>query len=607
MPDTIYNTSLFILLAPLCAGLTAFFVKRTWAHSLTIAGVALSLLLSLYLAKIIILEGNSGFDGAIYTWAMTGSFQFDIGFLIDPLSVLMMVIVTFVSLAVHVYTIGYMRDDPGYQRFFGYISLFTFFMLLLVMSNNLMSMFIGWEGVGLISYLLIGFWFNRESAVQGSLKAFLVNRVGDIGFLLGIAVIFHYFRSLNFSVIFQRVSDVVPTTMSFAGMEVFVITMACILLFIGAMGKSAQMPLHIWLPESMEGPTPISALIHAATMVTAGIYMVARMSPLFEQSDAALSFILVIGATGALFTGFLAIVQQDIKRVIAYSTLSQLGYMVVALGASAFAAGMFHLFTHAFFKALLFLGAGSVILAMHHEQDIRKMGNLRKYMPITYSTFLIGSLSLAALPPFSGFYSKDTIIEAVHLSEIAGAQYAYWCVLIGAFVTALYSFRVFFVVFHTKERMSDHTREHLHETPWVVWGPLVILAVPSIMLGGLIIEPLLYNADGWLKDSIFVMPRHNVLSVLGQEFQGAGAMALHALYSPACWLSVLGIATAWLAYIRYPFIPKALATRFSGIYRILQNKYGFDDFNQRVFVQGSRGLGEGLFQGDIRVIDGQMV
>jgi NADH-quinone oxidoreductase subunit L len=614
--ETISNLSLVILLAPLAAGLLASMagkqIGRSGAHSITILAVAVSFIFSLYLAKLIILDGVSPYNGALYTWAISGNFQFDIGFLIDQLSVIMMVIVTFVSLAVHVYTIGYMHDDAGYQRFFGYISLFTFFMLLLVMSNNLMSLFIGWEGVGLISYLLIGFWFNRESAIQGSLKAFLVNRVGDLGFLLGIAVIFHHFGSVNFSVIFnaaEQPSDILHNTITlWPGNEVLMVTVASVLLFIGAMGKSAQVPLHIWLPESMEGPTPISALIHAATMVTAGIYLVARMSPLFEQSEVALTMILVVGATGALFTGLLAIVQQDIKRVIAYSTLSQLGYMVVALGASAFAAGMFHLITHAFFKALLFLAAGSVIIAMHHEQDIRKMGNLKKYMPITYITFLLGSLSLAALPPFSGFYSKDTIIEAVHLSTIAGAQYAYWCVLLGAFVTALYTFRVFFVVFHTKERMDDHTREHLHETPWVVWLPLVVLAIPSVIAGALLLEPLIYSTHDWFGRSIFVLEKHNVLIPLAQEFKGAWAMTQHAIYSPACWLALLGIITAWLCYIRYPTIPAMLATRFATIYAVLMDKYGVDAFNQRVFIQGSRGLGEGFFQvGDVSVIDGQMV
>jgi NADH-quinone oxidoreductase subunit L len=613
---TIQQLSLIILLGPLVAGLLASMagklLGRAGAHSITILSIAISLALSLYLAKLIIWDGVLPYNGAWYTWAISGNFQFDIGFLIDQLSVSMMVVVTFVSLAVHVYTIGYMHDDPGYQRFFGYISLFTFFMLLLIMSNNLMALFVGWEGVGLISYLLIGFWFNRESAVQGSLKAFLVNRVGDFGFLLGIAVIFHYFRSVGFAEIFAQIEqtpDAVHTTMAlWPGMdEVKVVTVAGILLFIGAMGKSAQVPLHVWLPESMEGPTPISALIHAATMVTAGIYLVARMSPLFEQSETALSMILIVGATGALFTGILAIVQQDIKRVIAYSTLSQLGYMVVALGASAFAAGMFHLVTHAFFKALLFLAAGSVIIAMHHEQDIRKMGNLRKYMPITYITFLLGSLSLAAVPPFSGFFSKDTIIEAVHISETTGAQYAYWCVLLGAFVTALYTFRVFFVVFHTKERMDDHTREHLHETPWVVWLPLVVLAVPSVGIGAMLIDPFIYDIKDWFGRSIFILEKHNVLVTLAQTYKGPWAMMLHALSTPTFWLTLLGIATAWLAYIRYPAIPARLAARFSGLYAVLMNKYGFDAFNQRVFIQGTRDLSEGLYKGDVRVLDGQLV
>lgn len=607
------NLCLIIVLAPLFGGLIAGFARKLLgpkgAHTVTILGVSISFILSLYIAKLIILDGMLAYNGTLYTWAISGNFQFDIGFLIDRLSSLMMVVVTFVSLAVHVYSMGYMKDDPGYQRFFSYISLFTFAMLTLVMGNNLLLLFFGWEGVGLISYLLIGFWFRRESAVSGSLKAFLVNRVGDFGFLIGIAMIFAYVGNVDYTSIFAAAPELAQKTIHILPNTAWsVVTVACIFLFIGAMGKSAQIPLHIWLPESMEGPTPISALIHAATMVTAGIYMVSRMSPLFEYSEAALSLVLVVGATGALFLGILAVVQQDIKRVIAYSTLSQLGYMVAALGVSAFSAGMFHLTTHAFFKALLFLGAGSVIMAMHHEQDIRKMGNLWKYMPITYITFLIGSLSLAAIPPFSGFYSKDAIIEAVQRSQIGGSQYAYVCVLLGAFFTALYTFRVFFLVFHTKERMDEHTREHLHESPWPIWVPLAVLAIPSMALGAWLIQPLLYNSPTWLGHSIFVLHQHNVLAQMAHEYKGVWQMVQHAVFTLPFWLAIAGIATAWVAFVKLPAIPVSLVQRFPRLYNLLINKYGFDEFNQQVFVKGSNGLGEWFYQvSDVKVIDAKMV
>ncbi|MFN7097883.1 MAG: NADH-quinone oxidoreductase subunit L, partial [Gammaproteobacteria bacterium] len=503
-PLILRDVSLAIILLPLfgsiIAGLFGKQIGKRGAHWITIVPVGISFLLSVYVCKLVILN-NLNFNGVIYTWATSGAFSFDVGFMIDRLSALMMMVVTFVSFLVHIYTIGYMEGDSGYQRFFSYISLFTFAMLMLVSANNFLQLYFGWEGVGLVSYLLIGFWYKRESANQGSLKAFLVNRVGDLGFILGIAAVITYFGTVDYSSVFSQAPALAAAhTMIhiMPGVTWSVITVICLLLFIGAMGKSAQMPLHVWLPESMEGPTPISALIHAATMVTAGVYMVARMSPLFELSATALSFVLIIGSTTALFTGILALVQNDIKRVIAYSTLSQLGYMIAALGASAYSAGMFHLFTHACFKALLFLAAGSVILGMHHEQDMRKMGNLWKYMPITYVTFLVGALALCAIPPFSGFYSKDTIIDAIHVASIPGAKYAYICVLLGSFVTALYTFRAFFLTFHTKERMDEHTREHIHESKAVVLVPLIILAIPSILMGWFFAGPMLFDQNSLL-------------------------------------------------------------------------------------------------------------
>ncbi|MEY2920157.1 MAG: hypothetical protein RL261_1462, partial [Pseudomonadota bacterium] len=500
------QTLLTIVLAPLVASIIAGFlgnlIGRAATHSVTIAGVAISCALSV---KVLLglINGAPVFDGAVYTWLVSDGISMQVGFLVDRLAALMMVVVTFISLMVHIYTIGYMRDDPGYTRFFSYISLFTFAMLMLVMSNNLMQLFFGWEGVGVVSYLLIGFWYTKPTAIAANMKAFLVNRVGDFGFLLGIAGLVHLTGSLHYSEIFAQADKIAGSTFELIPGHVWqAATVICIGLFIGAMGKSAQVPLHVWLPDSMEGPTPISALIHAATMVTAGIFMVARMSPIFELSESALSFVLVIGSTTALFMGFLGIVANDIKRVVAYSTLSQLGYMTADLGVSAYAGSIFHLMTHAFFKALLFLAAGSVIIAMHHEQDMRKMGGLRKYMPITYWTALIGTLALIGFPGFAGFFSKDAVLEAVHASHLPGATYAYWCLLIGVFVTAFYSFRLVFMTFHGEERMDHHTREHLHESPWVVTLPLVLLAIPSVLIGWFTIEPLLFG--GYFESSIRV-------------------------------------------------------------------------------------------------------
>lgn len=613
---SILQCCLIIVLAPLVgciiAGIFRKQVGRTGAHRVTIAGVGLAFGLSVYVASLILSGHAPVLDGSLYTWASGGAefpYAFQLGFLIDHLTVVMMVVVTFVSLLVHIYSIGYMADDDGYQRFFSYISLFTFMMLMLVTANNFLQLFFGWEGVGLVSYLLIGFWYHRESANQGSMKAFIVNRVGDFGFLLGIGLVLAYTGSLDYATVFHAADKLANETMLlFNGHAWSVMTVTCILLFVGAMGKSAQVPLHVWLPESMEGPTPISALIHAATMVTAGVFMIARISPLIELSTTALSVVIVIGATGALFTGMLALVMNDIKRVIAYSTLSQLGYMMVAMGASAYSAGIFHLMTHACFKALLFLGAGSVILGMHHEQDMRKMGGLWRKMPITYATFLIGSLALCALPPFAGFYSKDTIIEAAKLSDIPGSAYAYFCVAAGAMVTALYSFRAFFMTFHGKPRMDDHTFSHVHESPWVVWLPLVILAVPSIILGYLLYMPMLFARPPLLGSSIFVLPDHNVLAELAHEVASPMATMMHAFHSLVFWITLGGVLLAYIGYIAFPSIPAVLARVLAWPYRMLLDKYGFDFFNDLVFVRGTKALGRFFYRyGDQDLIDGFFV
>ncbi|MDX2345637.1 MAG: NADH-quinone oxidoreductase subunit L, partial [Legionella sp.] len=593
------TTSWLCVLAPLLGAIIAGFfgkqVGRRGAHIVTIAGLLVAFGAALYVAKLV-LSGGMTLNINAYTWASAPkpfAYAFHIGLLIDPLTAIMMVTVTFVSLLVHLYSVGYMADDAGYQRFFSYISLFTFMMLMLVTANGFLHLFFGWEGVGLVSYLLIGFWFEREAALQGSLKAFLVNRVGDFGFLLGIALLLMYTGSLDYATVFSKASSMSTQTIHIWGDTAWpVLTVISLLLFVGAMGKSAQVPLHVWLPESMEGPTPISALIHAATMVTAGVFMVARISPLIEYSETALSFVLVIGATGALFTGLLAIVMNDIKRVIAYSTLSQLGYMMVAMGASAFSAGMFHLLTHACFKALLFLAAGSVIMGMHHEQDMRKMGGLWKKMPITYVTFLIGGLALCAVPPFAGFYSKDTIIEAAKLSAIPGSSYAYVCVALGAMVTAIYTFRAFFMTFHGAPRMTQKTYGHVHESPWVVWLALVLLAIPSVILGYLLYQPILFDKPGLLGPSITVFPQFDVLGAITEEgVLSPLKTALNAPHSPVFWLTMSGIILAWLFYMVWPAIPARLARLFSAPYRVLEEKYGFDIFNDWVFVKGGTGLG----------------
>ena len=616
------NLYLLIAFAPLVGALlvglfgTGFLgrqIGRQASHWITIAGVLVSFIGSL-IVLMQVLDGHT-YDGVLYTWNVIGTTSLDLGFLIDPLSALMMVVVTSVSLMVHIYTIGYMVDDPGYQRFFSYISLFTFSMLMLVMSNNMVQLFFGWEAVGLVSYLLIGFWFNRPTAVFANLKAFLMNRVGDFGFVLGIGLLFAYSGSMHYGEIFEQSDEL--ATIVFPGSDWKMLTVACLALFVGAMGKSAQVPLHSWLPDSMEGPTPISALIHAATMVTAGIYMVARFSPVFEQSATALSVMIVIGAIGALFLGILGIVQNDIKRVIAYSTLSQLGYMTVALGASAYSAAIFHLMTHAFFKALLFLGAGSVIIAMHHDQDIRNMGGLRKYMPITWITFLLGTLALVGTPFFAGFYSKEHIIEAAGAANVWGASFAYYATLIGVFVTSVYSFRVYFLVFHGKERFDVDASHHgshghddhggkPHETPWVVTLPLVLLAIPSVIIGAWTIDPLLFG--GFFDGVIAVLPEHPAMAELATHWQDWVAYGLHGFVTLPFWLMVAGLVVSWYCYVVNPKVPAAIKRNLSFVNRILDHKYYADWFNEEVLSRGARALAHGLWKGGDRgLIDGVFI
>lgn len=622
------STLLTVPLAPLAgAVLVGIFgtslggnkIGRTLSHGLTILGVLVAFILSVMTLKSVALDG-ARFNETIYTWMVAGGLKMEVGFWVDSLTAMMMVVVTFVSLMVHVYTIGYMAEDEGYDRFFAYISLFTFSMLMLVMSNNLLQLFFGWEAVGLVSYLLIGFWFNKPSAIFANMKAFLVNRVGDFGFILGIGLIAAYAGTLNYGEIFAKAH--VLAELGFPGTDWLLITVICICLFIGAMGKSAQFPLHVWLPDSMEGPTPISALIHAATMVTAGIFMVARMSPLFELSDAALNFILIIGGVTALFMGLLGIIQNDIKRVVAYSTLSQLGYMTVALGASAYSVAVFHLMTHAFFKALLFLGAGSVIMGLHHNQDIRWMGGVRKYMPITWITFLLASLALIGTPFFSGFYSKDSIIEAVHASHLPAAGFAHFAVLAGVFITAFYSFRLYFLVFHGKERYDQNPDAHEteahahghdvhhhapHESPWVVTVPLVLLAIPSVVSGFLFIGPMLFG--DFFKDAIFVdLAKHPVMAELVQAFHGPVAMALHGLQAAPFWLALAGVALAYYMYLVNPAVPAALKRRLHPLYVLMDNKYYLDWINENIIARAARILGTVLWKGgDRAIIDGAVV
>ena len=606
--EPIYLTiALAPLAAAIIAGLFGKSIGKAGAHGVTILAVGISCVLSFYVLYQILFNGLAPYNGTVYTWLVSDGVRMDVGFLIDRLSAMMMAVVTFVSLMVHIYTIGYMDEDPGYQRFFSYISLFTFSMLMLVMSNNFVQLFFGWEAVGVVSYLLIGFWYTRPSAIFANLKAFLVNRVGDFGFVLGIAAVLRYTGSLDYATVFAHAGQIAAAQIHISGTVAWpAITFTCICLFIGAMGKSAQVPLHVWLPDSMEGPTPISALIHAATMVTAGIFMVARMSPLFELSETALSVVLVIGATTAFFMGLLGIVNNDIKRVVAYSTLSQLGYMTVALGVSAYGAGIFHLMTHAFFKALLFLAAGSVIIAMHHEQDMRKMGGLKKYMPITYWTCLVGALALIGFPGTAGFFSKDALIDAVHESHRVGSGYAYFCVLTGVFITALYTFRMFFMTFHGEPRMDHHTKEHLHESPWVVTVPLIMLAIPSALIGWLTVKPMLFG--GYFDGAIHVLPANDVLGRVGEEFHGPGAFMWSAFAQWPVWFAAFGVLTAWWFFLKNPALADSAARRFKWLHTTLVDKYGFDWFNEHVIMVAARLLGGGLWRfGDQILIDDALV
>ncbi len=622
MSQTIQSSTLItVVLAPLVGSLLAGIwgtqlggggLSRRWAHSLTILGVLVSFVLSALTLQDVVVDG-ARFNESIYTWMQIGELKMEIGFMVDGLTAMMMCVVTFVSLMVHIYTIGYMEEDEGYNRFFAYISLFTFAMLMLVMSNNMLQLFFGWEAVGLVSYLLIGFWFNKPSAVFANMKAFLVNRVGDFGFILGIGLIAAYAGTLNYTEAFAKADQLAALTLP--GTDWMLVTVICICLFIGAMGKSAQFPLHVWLPDSMEGPTPISALIHAATMVTAGIFMVARMSPLFELSDTALNLMLSVGAITALFMGFLGIVQNDIKRVVAYSTLSQLGYMTVALGASAYSVAVFHLMTHAFFKALLFLAAGSVIMGVHHNQDIRYMGGLRKYMPITWLTSLLGSLALIGTPLFSGFYSKDSIIEAVAASQLAAAPLAYFAVLAGVFVTAFYSFRMYFLVFHGKPRFDQDPHAHHgdghthtpHESPWVVTLPLLLLAIPSVLIGYFTIEPMLFG--DFFKDAIHVNSAlHPAMRALQDMFHSPMGMAEHALSTLPFMLALAGVLLAFYMYMVHPTVPAFILRHVKPLHSLLVNKYFLDDFNEKILARGTRLLATSLWKGgDQSVIDGFMV
>jgi NADH-quinone oxidoreductase subunit L len=630
MSQTLNATTLLAVpMAPLVGALLAGilgtqfggnWIGRRLTHTLTILGVLIAFILSASTLKSVAIDG-ARFNETLYTWMTVGGLTMEVGFMVDGLTAMMMCVVTFVSLMVHIYTIGYMDEDEGYNRFFAYISLFTFSMLMLVMSNNMLQLFFGWEAVGLVSYLLIGFWYNKPTAIFANMKAFLVNRVGDFGFILGIGLIAAYTGTLNYTEAFAQAADLSALTLP--GTSWMLITVICICLFIGAMGKSAQFPLHVWLPDSMEGPTPISALIHAATMVTAGIFMVARMSPLFELSETALNFIMIIGAITALFMGFLGIIQNDIKRVVAYSTLSQLGYMTVALGASAYSVAVFHLMTHAFFKALLFLGAGSVIIGMHHNQDIRYMGAVRKYMPITWITSLLGSLALIGTPLFSGFYSKDSIIEAVHESHLAAAGFANFAVLAGVFVTAFYSFRMYFLVFHGKERYdqnpdahhgdhhSDHHDDHNshspHESPWVVTVPLILLAIPSVVIGFMAIQPMLFG--DFFKDAIYIdAEKHAGMKALADAFHGPVAMAVHAVTTAPFWLALAGVVVAWYMYLINPAVPASIGRALRPMVVLLENKYYMDWINENILARGARALGNGLWKvGDRTLIDGLIV
>ncbi len=594
MTHHILDWALIALFAPLMAavitGFSSSWLSRRATYWTCCGLVGLSLVISILCFKWIAIDGTPIVNVNLYTWAVIDKTRFSIGFLIDQMTVLMMVVVTFVSFLVHVYSIGYMHEDDSYARFFSYISGFTFAMLSLVMANNFVMLFFGWEGVGLMSFLLIGFWYHKPAATFASLKAFIANRFGDLGLLLGMAVIVNYTGSIEYHTVFNFVQNMAPNLHFplFANYHVNPITLMSILLFMGAVGKSAQIPLHVWLEGSMEGPTPISALIHAATMVTAGVFMLARISPIIELSTPALTLVLLLGAATCFFMGIIAIVQNDIKRVIAYSTLSQLGYMIAAQGASVYALGMFHLMTHAAFKALLFLAAGSVIVALHHEQDMRKMGGLAKKMPYTYICMLIGSLALVAIPPFSGFFSKDLIIEAVMMSRLPGYHFAAFCVVGGTFLTALYTFRMLFMVFHGKPRMSNEAYDHVKESPWSIVLPLVILAVPSIAAGWVFLKPALH---GFFGGGIYLAPGHNTLAILAEETHSPWSMIKKAFFHLPFILSMLGTLCAFLAYIVFPGIPKIFVSIFGWLYKLIAQKYFIDILYERFFIGLAQSLG----------------
>ena len=512
----------------------------------------------------------------LYTWIESGSLSVSVGFLVDQLTAVMLLVVTSVSSLVHIYSVGYMRGEDGYYRFFAYLSLFTFSMLMLVLGNNFLQLFFGWEAVGLSSYLLIGFYYEKQSAADAGKKAFIVNRFGDFGFILGLFLVFTQFGSLHYQEVFAHADKLAGASISLFGTQVEMATLIALLLFCGAIGKSAQIPLHVWLPDAMEGPTPVSALIHAATMVTAGVFLVARCNPIFALSETALNLITVLGAVTALFAATIALVQTDIKRVVAYSTVSQLAYMFIGCGVGAYSAGIFHLFTHAFFKALLFLGCGSVILAMHHEQDVRFMGGLKRHLPITYWTFLLASLSIAGVPGLAGFFSKDEILMMAFNTELAAGKFAWAVGTLVAFMTAFYSFRLFFLIFHGEFRGTEHQRHHLQESPAVVTIPLMLLAVGAVGAGWFGIPAVLGGGNRWA---------HFLEPVLGHPHVHISGNTEMLLMAGSILAGLLGIGLAWLMYLRIPAIPAVLANRLSGLHRLLRNKYYIDELYDLVIVR----------------------
>lgn len=579
------------LASAIVVGLFGNIIKKKWVNIISISFMFIATILSTFVFFGFLYGKMRPINTTLYVWGSSGVLNLSVGFLIDKLSTLMLMAVTFISFVVHVYSTGYMQKDAGYNRFFSYLSLFTFAMLMLVIANNFLQLFFGWEICGLLSYLLIGFWFKRTSAVNAGMKAFLINRVADIAFILGIGAIYVYFGSLEYKHVFANVhymSSIGREISLFLSPSVSVISFICICLFIGAMGKSAQVPLHVWLPDSMEGPTPISALIHAATMVGAGVFLVARMSPLFEYSDAALNFILIIGSVTCLFMGLLSVIQNDIKRIIAYSTLSQLGYMMIAAGSSLYTLAIFHLFTHGFIKALLFLGAGSVIIGMYKEQDIRKMGNLKKYMPITFVTMLIASFSLVGFPSLSGFFSKDLIIQGLYHSNLAFAPIAHFVAVVGVFITALYTFRLIFIVFYNKEKMDDYKKENLKESPLVIWVSLIVLLIPSIFVGGFFYNNIL---DGELLNGVKILSSHSAFATLNAYKVNVFEFILKGFVSIEFLLVLLGIITSWLCYVKYTDLPEKIIKKIKPVYFVLSKKYWVDYLYQKYIVSFVKEVG----------------